>query len=184
MTENLKTTWANKTIFFLLCLTVVWTALAYGTVHQPLIALFYLVIAVIIVLWAIDAFSSRTLRFNKSLIQVPLLAFSLYALIQIIPFGSLAEIGGVSGIPRTISHDPFWTRDFGSSFFRVIHCSGGSDNIYRFGGTFEKTRLADNYFRFRLFFLRNFASRSQPRQNLRAIRCNDQSVVRFIRQSS
>ncbi len=120
MAENLKITWANKTIYFLLCLTVVWTALAYGTVHQPLIALFYLVIAVIIVLWAIDAFASRTLRFNKSLIQIPLIAFSLYALIQVIPFGSLAEIGGVSGIPRTISHDPFWTRISAFHFFALF----------------------------------------------------------------
>ncbi|MEO6588587.1 MAG: O-antigen ligase family protein, partial [Pyrinomonadaceae bacterium] len=110
MSENLKTTWASKTIFFLLCLTIVWTTLAYGTVHQPLIALFYLVNAVILILWAIDAFSSRVLHFNKSFVQIPLIAFSLYALIQVIPFGSLAEIGGVSGIPRTISLDPFWTQ--------------------------------------------------------------------------
>ena len=75
MSENLEKTWANKTIFFLLCFTVVWTALAYGTVHQPFIALFYLINALLIVFWAIDGFSSRTLRFNKSLLQIPLIAF-------------------------------------------------------------------------------------------------------------
>lgn len=120
MSENLEKTWANKTIFFLLCFTVVWTALAYGTVHPPFIALFYLINALLIVFWAIDAFSSRSLRFNKSLLQIPLIALSVYALIQIIPFGSLAEIGGVSGIPRTISLDPFWTKVSALHFFALF----------------------------------------------------------------
>lgn len=116
MSEHLETTWANKIVFILLCVTVVWTALAYGTVHQPFIALFYLINVLILVFWAIDAFSSRTLRLNNSLLQIPLLALPLYALFQIIPFGSLAEIGGVSGISRTISLEPFWTKVF------AFHC--------------------------------------------------------------
>lgn len=120
MSENLKTTWANKAIFFLLCFTIVWTALAYGTVHQPFIALFYLINALVIVFWAIDAFSSGTLRFDKSFVQLPLIAVSVYALIQIIPFGSLAEIGDVSGIPRTISLDPFWTKVSALHFFALF----------------------------------------------------------------
>ncbi|MGI9055568.1 MAG: O-antigen ligase family protein [Pyrinomonadaceae bacterium] len=120
MSENLKTTWANKAIFFLLCFTIVWTTLAYGTVHQPFIALFYLINALVMIFWAIDAFSSRTLRFNQSFLQIPLIAFSVYALIQIIPFGSLAEIGGVAGIPRTISLDPFWTKVFALHFFALF----------------------------------------------------------------
>ncbi|CAN5634703.1 hypothetical protein BH20ACI4_BH20ACI4_02880 [soil metagenome] len=120
MSENLKTTWANKAAFFLLCITIVWTTLAYGTVHQPFIALFYLVITLIIIFWAIDAFASRALRFDKSLVQIPILAVSVYALVQIIPFGSLAEIGGVSGIPRTISLDTFWTKVYALHFFAMF----------------------------------------------------------------
>lgn len=120
MSVNLETTWANKAIFFLLCFTVVWTVLAYGTVHQPLIALFYLTSALMIIFWAVDAFKSRALRFNKSLIQIPLIALLIYALIQVIPFGSLAEIGGVSGISRTISLDPFWTKVFALHFFALF----------------------------------------------------------------
>ena len=50
------------------------TALAYGTVHQPIIALVLSVNALLIVFWAIDAFSSGALRFNKSLLQLPLIA--------------------------------------------------------------------------------------------------------------
>ncbi len=120
MSEKLKKTWANKTIFFLLCATIVWTTLAYGTVHQPFIALFYLVCSLIIIFWAVDALASRAFRFHKSFLQIPILAVSVYALVQIIPFGSLAETAGVSGIPRTISLDPFWTQVFALHFFALF----------------------------------------------------------------
>lgn len=110
MIKEIETTWASKSIFILLCATIILTTLIYGTVHQPVIAAFYIAAVVIVLLWAIDAFSSGVLRFNKSLIQIPLFAAFLYALFQIIPFGSLAETAGVAGIPRTISLEPFWTQ--------------------------------------------------------------------------
>ena len=112
MSKELKTTWASKTIFFLFCFMIVFTTLAYGTVHQPIISLFYLFAAVVVILWAYDAFATGVFRFNKSLIQIPLFAVFIYGIIQIIPFGSFAETAGVSGIPRTISLDPFWTKVF------------------------------------------------------------------------
>ena len=72
------------------------------------------------VLWAIDGFVSGVARFNKNLLQIPLLAIFVYALIQVVPFGSLAETAGVSGIPRTISLDPFWTKVFALHFFALF----------------------------------------------------------------
>ena len=116
MTEP-ETTWASKVLFFLLCATLVLTTLAYGTVHQPTIALFYLTGVFVVVLWAFDAFKTGVLRFNKNLVQVPLIAIVLYGIIQIIPFGSIAETAGLSGIPRTISLEPFWTKVFTLHFF-------------------------------------------------------------------
>lgn len=120
MVKEIETTWAGKTLFFLLCATLVLTTLAYGTVHQPTIAIFYLVAVIVLVLWAIDAFFSGTLRLNKSLLQIPLLAAFLYAIVQVIPFGSLAETAGVSGIPRTISLDPFWTKVSALQFLAIF----------------------------------------------------------------
>jgi O-antigen ligase len=110
MTENIESTWANKLVFLLLCAAIVWTTLLYGTVHPPVIALFYLTAALTAILWAVDGFSSGVFRFNKSLLQIPLLAISLYGFFQIIPFGTLATAAGVEDIPRTISLDPFWTK--------------------------------------------------------------------------
>lgn len=110
MIKEIETTWASKIIFFLLAATIVLTCLAYGTVHQPTLALFYLTAVTITVLWTIDAFIGGALRFNRSHLQIPLAAGALYALFQIIPFGSWAETAGVTDIARTISLDPFGTR--------------------------------------------------------------------------
>ncbi len=120
MVSEIETTWASKILFFILCATVVLTALAYGTVHQPTIAVFYIVVVVVVLLWAADAFASGVLRFNKSLLQLPIVAVILYGIFQIIPFGSLAETGGVTGIPRTISLEPFWTKIVAIHFFALL----------------------------------------------------------------
>jgi O-antigen ligase len=110
MAKEIQTTWASKILYFLLCAIVIFTTVAYGAVHQPIIAIFYLTAVMVVLLWAFDAFSTGVLRFNKSLLQIPLIAAFLYGILQIIPFGSLAETAGVAGIPRTISFDPFATQ--------------------------------------------------------------------------
>lgn len=109
MNSNLEPTWANKLAFFLLFVLIIFTTLAYGAVHQPIIAIVYFITAIIILLWAFDAFASGILRVNKSFLQIPLFAFFTYGMIQIIPFGSV-ETAGLSGIPDTISIEPFWTK--------------------------------------------------------------------------
>ena len=82
---------ANKIIFFLLCACLVVSTLAYGTVHQPTIALFYFVIAGMLVIWAVDGFASGSIKFSRSLIQLPIYLAAVYAFVQIIPFGTVAE---------------------------------------------------------------------------------------------
>lgn len=109
MTKETETTRASKFLFFLLCATLIFTTVAYGAVHQPIIAIFYLIAFVIVLLWAFDAFSTGVLRFNKSLLLIPLIGGFLYGILQVIPFGSIAETAGVAGIPRTISLEPFAT---------------------------------------------------------------------------
>ena len=102
-------TFANKTAYFLLISTVIFTALAYGTVHQPIIALFYFIVAALVVLWAIDGLRSGMVRFSTDLLQLPLYAAAVYGLVQVIPFGWYTA-AGVDGIPRTISLDPYATQ--------------------------------------------------------------------------
>ncbi len=95
--------------FVLLCGTIVYTTLAYGTVHQPVIAAFYLLATLIALLWAAESFFSGSTRISRSAMQVPLLLFGLYAFIQIIPFGSIADPASGLVLQRIISLEPFAT---------------------------------------------------------------------------
>jgi O-antigen ligase len=89
-------------------IVVIFTALAYGTVHQPIIALFYLTITVLVILWAIDSFSSGTVKYSGSYLQIPIYAAAAYGFVQVIHFGWVTT-AGVDNIPRTISLDPYST---------------------------------------------------------------------------
>ena len=100
----------NKTAFFLICATVVFTTLVYGTVHQPVIALFYLIVAGTVFLWAADCYISRAVRFSHSPLQIPLALLGIYGTVQVIPFGTFADAAGLLNIPRTISYEPFATQ--------------------------------------------------------------------------
>src|SRR5438874_4531791 len=99
----------NKVNFILITAVIVVSTLAYGTVHQPTIALFYLTVVIMMLLWAADCWISGAIRFSTSVLPVPLLLLAGYAFIQVIPFGSIAALGGLDGIPRTISKEPFAT---------------------------------------------------------------------------
>ncbi len=120
MTKEFEATWASKILFFLLCATIIFTTLAYGAVHQPTLAVFYLLAVAVVGLWATDALVGGVMRFHKSRLQIPLIAAFFYALVQIIPFGSLAAFGGVEGIPRTISLDPFGTQIAALHFLALL----------------------------------------------------------------
>src|SRR6478672_7117750 len=101
-------TLVNKIAYFLIAFVVIFTALAYGTVHQPIIAFFYLLVTAMAVLWAVDWLMSGSLTVSSSPLQVPIYAIALYGFVQALPFGHYS-LNGVDDIPHTISLDPFST---------------------------------------------------------------------------
>ena len=103
-------TWANKLAFFLIAVIIVFTTMAYGTVHQPVLAAFYLLVALTTVMWAADGWITGAVRFSPEPVQLTLFAAGIYGFLQVIPFGSFADVAGVASIPRTISADPFATQ--------------------------------------------------------------------------
>ncbi len=107
---KIEKTGLSRAIYFSICATLIWTTMIYGTVHQPIITLFYAVIALIGVFWALDGFRSGYFRFDTSLIQLPLAVAIGWGIIQIIPFGSASPAGSLGDIPNTISFDPFSTK--------------------------------------------------------------------------
>ncbi|HEX6123945.1 MAG TPA: O-antigen ligase family protein [Pyrinomonadaceae bacterium] len=112
-------TWANKLGFFLIGAIVVFTTIAYGTVHQPTLAVFYLLVAMVVVLWAVDSLRSGALRISPSLLPLPLLAAAVYGFVQVIPFGSVTDAAGIE-VPRTISLDPFATKVSAIHYFALF----------------------------------------------------------------
>src|SRR5438128_12692285 len=70
---ELVRTLASRFIILVLCIAVVLSTLAYGTVHYWALAVFQLGAVTLIILWAVDAWRSRTLRFSRNALQLPLL---------------------------------------------------------------------------------------------------------------
>jgi O-antigen ligase len=101
---------ANKIAFVLCCTALVFTTVAYGGVHQPIIAIFYVLVVLAGVAWASDRLVVGKLGLSSETLQIPLMGATIYAFIQIIPLGS-RSVAGLEGIPNTISLDPFatWT---------------------------------------------------------------------------
>lgn len=99
----------SSAIFIVLLVMLVLMTLLYGGVHQPIIALFYLLTLVLTALWSFDAWNRSELPLSRSLLQLPLVGLGLFGSVQVIPFGAGAD-GGVTAVPRTISADPFATK--------------------------------------------------------------------------
>lgn len=97
----------------MLCVVIVLSALAYGTVHYWALAFFQLGALSIVLLWAVDAWRSRTLRFSRSTLQLPLLGLLLLGLVQLLPLRGQADAaaGALSSPPvSSLSLDPYSTR--------------------------------------------------------------------------
>ncbi len=88
---------------------MVTTTLVYGAVHAPVIAAFYLLTAIVVGLWVLDGWRTGSLEVSRSPLQLPLILLGLYAVAQVVPFGTIVGNDGV-GYPRTISLDPFSTQ--------------------------------------------------------------------------
>lgn len=110
----------GKFIFFIICSTLILSTLLYGTVHQPILALFYLSASLILILWSFEAFLTGKFRLNRTPLQVPIILTIVYGIIQIIPFGYISEVAGVKDIPKTISIDPFATKLAIVHFFALL----------------------------------------------------------------
>lgn len=110
-------TLASRFIILMLCITVVLSTLAYGTVHYWSLAIFEIGACIIVLLWAVDAWRSRTLRLSRNLLQAPLFGLVLLGLLQLLPLRSSssssadAAAGALLSSPvGSLSIDPYSTR--------------------------------------------------------------------------
>ena len=89
---------ASRFAFLVICIAIVLSALAYGTVHYWALGLFNLGGLTILVLWVLDGWRLGSMRVSRNSLQLPLLGALLLGLIQLLP---------LSG---TLSLDPYSTR--------------------------------------------------------------------------
>jgi O-antigen ligase len=108
---ELVRTLASRFIIVTLCVALVLSALAYGTVHYWSLAVFEIGACALVLMWAVDAWRSRTLRFNRSALQLPLMGLFLLGLVQLLPLGNHAGADVLNAEPvRSLSLDPYSTR--------------------------------------------------------------------------
>lgn len=104
-------TLASRFIFLIICIAIVLSTLAFGTVHYWSLAVFQAGAALLIVLWAVDAWTSRTLRLSRNALQWPLLGLILIGLVQLLPLGKEMGAGVISmATVKGLSLDPYSTR--------------------------------------------------------------------------
>ena len=104
-------TLASRFIFLVICIAIVLSTLAYGTVHYWSLAVFQAGAALIVLLWAVDAWTSRTLRWSRNALQWPLLGVILIGLVQLLPLGAETSAGLISlSAVKALSLDPYSTR--------------------------------------------------------------------------
>ena len=110
-TRGIFHTLPSRFAFLLLCVAIILSALAYGTVHYWALAVFFLGAVVMLILWLADGWILGTLRISRNLLQLPLLGMLLLGLVQLLPLRNPDNIG-ISSIPfvRSLSLDPYSTR--------------------------------------------------------------------------
>lgn len=108
---ELPHTIASRFIILIICMAMVLSTLAYGTVHTWSLAFFQVGAAAIVLCWAVDAWRTGVLRFSRNVLQLPLLGLVALGLVQLLPLGGAFGADTLSVEPsRTLSLDPFWTR--------------------------------------------------------------------------
>jgi O-antigen ligase len=101
----------SRFAFLVICVAIVLSALAYGTVHYWALGLFNLGGLTVLVLWVLDGWRLGTLRVSRNLLQLPLLGALILGLVQLLPLGEITSGGATTiGLVNTLSFDPYSTR--------------------------------------------------------------------------
>lgn len=95
----------------MLCLAIVLSALAFGTVHYWTQSVFFLGAVTILILWVIDSWMLGSLRLSKNILQLPLLGLFVLGLVQLLPLRTPENAGTLPiTLSKSLSFDPYSTR--------------------------------------------------------------------------
>ena len=107
---RIRHTLASRFVFLVICIAIVLSALAYGTVHYWALALFNLGALTILILWVVDGWVLGRVRVSRSTLQLPLLGLIVLGLIQLLPLRNAGIEGSSIPLVSSLSLDPNATR--------------------------------------------------------------------------
>ena len=108
---RIRHTLASRFAFLMICVAIVLSALAYGTVHYWALALFNIGGLVLLLLWVVDGWTLGTFRINRNALQLPLIGAIILGLVQLLPLREVSSGGATAiGLVNTLSLDPNSTR--------------------------------------------------------------------------
>ena len=101
----------NGAVFFLLCVILIFSTLAYGAVETWAFGVLSILTGAVTLCWLADAWFTRELRFDGSALQLPVIGLIIIGVIQLLPLRS-AETGGALSVPvvSSLSINPYTTR--------------------------------------------------------------------------
>lgn len=102
----------NSIVFFLLCLTLVFSVVAFGAVDAWSLGVVSFFAGLIVIFWTADALLKKDFRFVSSWLQIPILALTLLGLIQLLPLSSPSVSGDLLNVApsASLSVAPYLTR--------------------------------------------------------------------------
>ncbi|HEY8203130.1 MAG TPA: O-antigen ligase family protein [Pyrinomonadaceae bacterium] len=103
-------TLASRLAFLTVCVAIVLTTLAYGTVHYWALAVFAVSAAGLLVFWVIDAAVLRSVIVPRNPLQWPILGIIVLGLVQLLPWRAHDDAGLSLSPVRSLSLDPYATR--------------------------------------------------------------------------
>src|SRR6185295_7217286 len=108
---RIRHTLASRFAFLVICVAIVLSALAYGTVHYWALALFNIGAVTILLLWVVDAWTLGNLRINRNALQLPLIGLIVLGLVQLLPLRAVSSGGATElALANSLSLDPNSTR--------------------------------------------------------------------------
>src|SRR5262249_22614864 len=98
---------ASRLAFLTICVMIVLTTLAYGTVHYWALAVFTLTAAGLVCFWCVDWVAFRSVQISVNSLQWPVLGLIVIGGIQLLPLRSAVDPSGL-GLPlsHSLSLDP------------------------------------------------------------------------------
>jgi O-antigen ligase len=108
---RIRHTLASRFAFLIICLAIILSALAYGTVHAWSLAVLFIGGVVMLVLWVVDSWNLGAFRISSNFLQLPLLGLLALGLIQLLPLRNPDSVGSISlPLVHSLSFNPYATR--------------------------------------------------------------------------